>query len=270
MPLPLLLAPFTHAADYLVRFKEGAAAPATQQHGVSRIENFATIQSAGGASHPKFDYHSNELSLTVLSLSQAKALATHGSKSKHRHGKSKAQVETTAAAEATGEDEVGVQIKSKGRWFTFDDSEFHVWHGDFSEAEAKLLAQDAGVEMVEKDMVIRFPELEHYNNQTAMARKVMDLEQAYNLVDEHLSALEFKMASKKKVEENEAEVHIPNIDEKKSSSPHKSSKKTHLASEFVPPVTAEDIPGPNNAYTIQQRAPSWVCCLIRNWRSLFL
>lgn len=253
LPLPLLLVPFTHAADYLVRFKEGAA-PATQQHGVSRIENFATVQSAGGASHPKFDYHSNELALTVLSLSQAKALATHGGKNKHRHGKSKAQVETT---EVTGEDEAAVQIKSKGRWFTFDDSEFHVWHGDFSEAEAKLLAQDAGVEMVEKDMVIRFPELEHYNNQTAMARKVMNLEQAYDLVDEHLSALELKTASKKKVEENDAEVHIPNIDEKESSSPHKSSKKAHLASEFVQPVAAEDIPGPNNAYTIQQRAPSW-------------
>ncbi|KAF9137176.1 serine protease [Mortierella sp. GBA39] len=256
LPLPLLLVPFTHAADYLVRFKEGAAAPATQKNGVSRIETFATVQSAGGASQPRFDYHSNVLALTVLSLSQAKALATHSDKNKHRHGKSKAQVETTATAEATGEGDAAVQIKSKGRWFTFDDSEFHVWHGDFSEAEAKLLAQDAGVEMVEKDMVIRFPELEQYNSQTATAPKVMNLEQAYNLVDEHLSALELKTASKK-AREKDSEVHIPSIDEKESSPRHKSSKKMHLANEFVQPVTAKDIPGPNNAYTIQQGAPSW-------------
>ncbi|KAG9064101.1 serine protease [Linnemannia hyalina] len=255
LPLPLLLAPFTHAADYLVRFKEGTPAPVTQQNGISRIETFATVQSAGGASQPKFDYHSNVLALTVLSLSQAKALTTHGDKNKHRHGKSKAQVETTATAEATG-GETAVQIKSKGRWFTFDDSEFHVWHGDFSETEAKMLAQDAGVEMVEKDMVIRFPELEQYSNQTATALKIMNLERAYSLVDEHLSALELKTARKKAVEKD-AEVHIPNIDEKESSSRRKSSKKMHFASEFVQPVTAEDIPGPNNAYTIQQHAPSW-------------
>ncbi|KAF9547241.1 serine protease [Mortierella hygrophila] len=256
LPLPLLLVPFTHAADYLVRFKEGTPAPATQQNGVSRIETFSTVQPAGGASQPRFDYHSNVLALTVLSLSQAKALATHGDKSKQRHGKSKAQVETTATAEAIGEGEAAIQIKSKGRWFTFDDSEFHVWHGDFSEAEAKLLAQDAGVEMVEKDMVIRFPELEQYNNQAATAFKAMNLEQAYSLVDEHLSALELK-TTRKKAGEKDAEVHIPNIGEKESSSRHKSSKKVHLASELVQPVTAEDIPGPNNAYTIQQNAPSW-------------
>ncbi|KAF8932084.1 serine protease [Haplosporangium gracile] len=257
LPLPLLLVPFTHAADYLVRFKEGAA-PTTQQNGVSRIEHFATVQSAGGA-HPKFDYHSNELSLTVLSLSQAKALATHGGNSnKHRHGKSKAQVESTTTADETGEDRVATQIKSKGRWFTFDDSEFHIWHGDFSEAEAKLLARDAGVEMVEKDMVIRFPELEQYNDKTAMARKIMNLEQAYDLVDEHLSALELKASSKKKkVEESDAEVYIPNIDEKESLPRHTLGKKMHPVNEFMQPITVEDIPGPNNTYTIQQHAPSW-------------
>lgn len=269
LPLPLLLVPFAHAADYLVRFKEGAGAPAIQQNGVSRIENFVTVQSGGGASHPKFDYHSNELSLTFLSLSQAKTLAAHGGKNEHRHGKSKARIETTATAEVTGENEAAFQIKSKGRWFTFDDSEFHVWHGDFSEAEAKLLAQDAGVELVEKDIVIRFPELEQYNNQPVMARRVMNLEQAYDLVDEHLLALESKTASKK-VGENDAEVHLPNIDEKESSSPHKPSKKTHLASKFVQPVTTKDIPGPNNAYSIQQNAPSWVCCLSRYRGSVFL
>jgi hypothetical protein len=264
LPLPLLLVPFTHAADYLIRFKEGAA-PASQQPGISRIEHFASVQSAGA--HPKFDYHSNELSLTVLSISQAKALATHGGKNnKHRHGKSKAQVETAATGGAAGEEiaeeEAAVQIKSKGRWFTFDDTEFHVWHGDFSEAEAKLLAQDAGVEMVEKDVVIRFPELEQYNNQTAMARKVMNLDQAYDLVDEHISALELKSKKDKNKDKNDAMVHIPNVDEnEKLPSPRKSSKKAHQVNEFVQPITAEDIPGPNNAYTIQQRAPSWVSCL---------
>ncbi|KAG0276541.1 hypothetical protein BGZ95_007405 [Linnemannia exigua] len=261
-PLPLLLVPFTHAADYLVRFKEGQQQQ--QQHGVSRIEHFVSIQSAAAA-HPKFDYHSNELSLTVLSLSQAKALATHGGKNtKHRHGKSKAQVEaesTTTDSQKQADQDVAVQIKSKGRWFTFDDSEFHVWHGDFSEAEAELLAKDAGVEMLERDVVIRFPELEQYNNQTAMARKVMNLDQAYDLVDEHLTALEFKTRSKKqqqKNEEGDAEVHIPNIDEHESSSaPHKTKKKARPANEFVQPITAEDVPGPNGAYTVQQRAPSW-------------
>ncbi|KAF9081784.1 serine protease [Mortierella sp. AD031] len=232
LPLSLLLVPFTHAADYLVRFK-----------------NFANIQSSTKGSHLKFDYNSNELSLTVLSLSQANALATHGIKdNKRRHGKSKAQVE----------------IKSKGRWFTFDDSEFHVWHGEFSEAEAELLAQDAGVEMVEKDMVIRFPELEQYiNNQAAMVNKVMNLEQAYDLVDEHMSALELKKNKRllSEEDEDESEVYILNIDEKgESSSPHKTkktSKKVHQSNELVQPITAEDIPSPDGAYTIQQRAPSW-------------
>ncbi|KAF9900505.1 hypothetical protein EC991_007225 [Linnemannia zychae] len=261
LPLPLLLVPFTHAADYLVRFKEGASHQQQSQHGVSRIQHFANVQSASG--HPKFDYHSNELSLTVLSLSQAKALATHSGKSnKHRHGKSKAQVEADAITTTDAQeqaDEEAVQIKSKGRWFTFDDSEFHVWHGDFSEAEAELLAKDAGVEMLEKDVVIRFPELEQYNNQTAMARKIMNLDQAYDLVDEHLTAMELKSSPKKMHhEEGEAEVRIPNFDEhESSSSPRKSGKKAHQANEFVQPVTTEDIPGPNGAYTVQQRAPSW-------------
>ncbi|KAG0375449.1 Secreted subtilisin-like serine protease sub4 [Mortierella sp. AD032] len=265
LPLPLLLVPFTHAADYLIRFKEGQQ---QQQYSVSRIEHFANIQSAGAAgatAHPKFDYHSNELSLTVLSLSQAKALATHGGKNtKHRHGKSKAQVEaetTTTDAQKQADEDAAVQIKSKGRWFTFDDSEFHIWHGDFSEAEAELLADDAGVEMLEKDVVIRFPELEQYNNQTAMARKVMNLDQAYDIVDEHLTTFELKTLNKMQQqghEEGDAEVHIPNMDEHGSSSePHKSKKKAHPANEFMQPITAEDIAGPNGAYTIQQRAPSW-------------
>ncbi|KAG0284453.1 hypothetical protein BGZ96_011184 [Linnemannia gamsii] len=245
LPLPLLLAPFAHAADYLVRFREGAAS-ASQQQGVSRIESAGT--------HPKFDYHSNELSLTLLSPSQAKALVTHGGKNEHRHGKSKAQVEATASGAAAGE--TAVQIKSKGRWFTFDDSEFHVWHGDFSEAEAKLLAQDAGVEILEKDMVIRFPDLEQYN-QAAMARKVMNLEQAYDLVDEHISASELGSREVQRAN-NDAVVHIPNIDKNRElSSPHKTSKKMHLSNEIMKPISVEDIPGPNNAYTIQQNAPSW-------------
>lgn len=273
LPLPLLLAPFTLAADYLVRFKEGAAL-ASQQHGVSRIERFASVQSAGGA-RPKFDYHSDELSLTVLSLSQAKALAAHGGNDyKRRHSKSKAQVETTAteaaAREKVAEEEAAVQIKSKGRWFTFDDSEFHVWHGDFSEAEAELLAQDAGVEILEKDMVIRFPELEQYNNQTAMTRRVMNLEQAYDLVDEQISALELESKNDQSRDNDDAVVHIPNVDENEElPSSHKTSKKMRLANKFVQPITAEDIPGPNNAYTIQQRAPSWVSCLTHYSRSLF-
>ncbi|KAF9121833.1 hypothetical protein BGW39_010223 [Mortierella sp. 14UC] len=230
LPLPLLLVPFTHAADYLVRFKEGPNHHQQQQYGVSRIQQFANIQST--SAHPKFDYHSNELSLTVLSLSQAKVLAAHGGKNnKHRHGKSKAQVEaeaTTTADPQDQADEEAVQIKSKGRWFTFDDFEFHVWHGYFSEAEAELLAKDAGVEMLEKDVVIRFPELEQYNNQTAMARKVMNLGQAYDLVNEQLTALELKSVSKKKMQQQKHEE-----------------------------GDAEDIPGPNGAYTVQQNVPSW-------------
>jgi len=269
LPLPLLLVPFTHAADYLIRFKEGVVtASASNQHRVSRIENFISVQSKGGVS-PTFDYSSNELAITVLSLSQARALATHGKSTKHSH-KSKAQVETEAATALEDEEtEETIHIKSKGRWYTFDDTEFHVWHGDFTEAEAELLAKDAGVEVLEKDVEIRFPELEQYNSQTA-ARAVLDLEQAYDLVDEHLANLELKnTSSKKKLQQSdeESEVRIPNVDDNEDDSesenespPHKAktSKKAHTPTELVQPVTAKDIPGPNNAYTIQQRAPSWV------------
>ncbi|KAF9018208.1 serine protease [Haplosporangium bisporale] len=174
LPLPLLFVPFSQAAEYLVRFKEGIVVTSTgpiasNNPSISRLENFQNIHTAGqkGA---KFDYSSKELSLTVLSLSQATAIAHGGSYHPHRHGKSKAQIE---AMKAFGDDTEGasaaanaeaIEIKSKGRWFTFDDSEFHVWHGDFTEEEAALLANDAGVAIMERDLVIRFAELEKYNN----------------------------------------------------------------------------------------------------------
>ncbi|KAF9170242.1 hypothetical protein BGX21_008661 [Mortierella sp. AD011] len=87
---------------------------------------------------PIFDYNSNELSLTILSISQAKALA-HG-KGPYRHGESKTQVEAmkifkkwkTSGLES-------VQIVSNGCWFVFDDYGFHVWHGDFTEQETELV-----------------------------------------------------------------------------------------------------------------------------------
>ncbi|KAF9917956.1 hypothetical protein FBU30_000428 [Linnemannia zychae] len=251
LPLPLLLVPFTHAADYLVRFKEGANS-VNQPNEVSRIERFASVQSTGNA-YPKFDYNSNELSLTILSLTKAKALATHGKK-KH-HSKSKAQIETEAAASGEEADQDTVQIKSKGRWFTFDDSEFHVWHGDFSEAEAALLAQDPSVDLVEKDVIIRFPELEQYSNQTAMALKAKRLDQAFDIIDKQMSTVELKKSKAKASAEEEAEVRIPNINDK-DLSPHK-SKKVHQSNELIQPITMKDMPGPNGSYSVQQRAPSW-------------
>ncbi|KAG0044640.1 hypothetical protein BGZ83_010144 [Gryganskiella cystojenkinii] len=252
LPLPLLLVPFTNAVDYLVQFKEGAAA--LPQQSFSRIE---TLHSAGD-NHPKFDYNSKKLSLTVLSLTQAKALAH-----KSRHGKSKAQIETLETSEGSAAATEGtVKITSEGRWFTFDDSEFHVWHGDFTEEEAALLASDAGVELVEKDIAIRFAELERYNNQTLALEQ---LNEAYDRVDEQMINIGLKST---KTAEKESEVHIPNFDEDvndrdrhgpstRKHKSNKSGKKNHQVSDLISPVDVKDVAGPNNAYTIQQRAPSW-------------
>ncbi|KAF9371827.1 hypothetical protein CPC16_002822, partial [Podila verticillata] len=264
LPLPLLFVPFSQAAEYLVRFKEGIVVTSTgpiasNNPSISRLENFQNIHTAGqkGA---KFDYSSKELSLTVLSLSQATAIAHGGSYHPHRHGKSKAQIE---AMKAFGDDTEGasaaanaeaIEIKSKGRWFTFDDSEFHVWHGDFTEEEAALLANDAGVAIMERDLVIRFAELEKYNNSVEHEQ----LSEAYDRVEEMLaSELELKKKKSKVVEDDE--IHIPKFEdstERHGESTHKTSKKTATL-ELVSPTDAKDIAGPNNAYTIQQRAPSW-------------
>ncbi|KAF9351802.1 hypothetical protein BGX34_000365 [Mortierella sp. NVP85] len=250
LPFPLLLAPFTYAADYLVRFKEGTPAN-SQPAGVSRIQ---TYQGA----HPKFDYNAKELSLT-LSSSQPKDFA-HGHNAR-RHDKSKVQVETNATTdhETDSKQQEEIQIKSKGRWFTFGDTNFHVWHGDFSEQEAELLANDAGVELVEKDMVIRFAELEEYNNKTAMEAKVLRLEHAFDLLDEQMAARQELLARGLKSEED-SEVSIPNSgrkDQKESSTRKSKIDKSHEPKDYTPTVITEDVPGPNNAYTIQQRAPSW-------------
>ncbi|KAF9356073.1 hypothetical protein BGX26_005757 [Mortierella sp. AD094] len=252
LPLPLLLVPFTHAADYLIRFKEGSAA--THHHeGVSRIETFHTVKAQDA--HSTFDYNANELSLTVLSISQAKALA-HG-KNPHHHGKSKAQVEAIKTfEEGKTSDEESVQINSKGRWFTFDDSEFHVWHGDFTEQEAELLSSDAGVELMEKDIVIRFPELEQYNNKTAKDLKMMHLEQAFDRVEKQMAAVKLNAKKREQLEEEE-EVRIPNSREGSSSRKSKESKKIHHAKEYVPDVNTKDTPGQKNGYMVQQNAPSW-------------
>ncbi|KAG0290904.1 hypothetical protein BGZ98_003250 [Dissophora globulifera] len=245
LPLPLLLVPFVDAADYLVRFKEGAAAVNTEQTGVSRI------QTTSGP-HPKFDYGAKELSLT-LSLTDAAAIA-HGQKDGH-HNKSKAKLE---AIKTFGEDNTSpstisgttaTTIKSKGRWYTFDDAEFHIWHGEFSEEEAALLVKDASVDMLEKDIEIRFPELENFNkNKAAKAQKVKRLEQALNAVDEQLMELKSKEAA----EEGDSKVVIPVNDDPKGT-----GKKSHEAKEYMSAVTTKDVPGPNNAYMIQHDAGSW-------------
>lgn len=241
LPFPLLLAPLTRATDYLVRFKEGAPAN-SQPPGVSRIQ---TYQGA----HPKFDYNAKELSLTLHNA--------------HPHGKSKAQVETNAATDhdTDSKQQEEIHIKSKGRWFTFGDTNFHVWHGDFSEQEAKLLANDAGVELVEKDRVIRFAELEEYNNKTAMEAKVLRLEHAFDLLDEQMAAARQELMARDLKSEEDSEASIPNSgrkDQKESSTRKSKINKSHEAKDYIPTVIAEDVPGPNNAYTIQQRAPSWV------------
>ncbi|KAG0078981.1 hypothetical protein BGZ93_007740 [Podila epicladia] len=269
LPLPLLFVPFSQAAEYLVRFREGTVAtstgPSASKHpSISRLENFQNIHIAGqkGA---KFDYTSKELSLTVLSLSQATAIA-HGAGSHHthRHGKSKAQVEAMKAFDETTEgasaaaDAEAIEIKSKGRWYTFDDSEFHVWHGDFTEEEAALLVNDAGVDMMEKDLVIRFAELEKYSNQSLEHEQ---LSEAYDVIEQQMlaSELEELELKKKSKADEENDIRIPNFDkptERRGESTRKTNKKA-AAHELVSPIEVKDIPGPNNAYTIQQHAPSW-------------
>ncbi|CAO3574416.1 unnamed protein product [Mortierella alpina] len=287
LPLPLLLVPFTHGADYLVRFKEGpplvaAAGVNNPLHGVSRIESLYDKKGL----EPTFDYTSKELSLTVLSLSRAKALAHKALKQQqhHQHIQSKARVEAmntfdekdsgddtaTSPAPAAG-DSGSMKIKSKGRWFTFDDSDFHVWHGDFSEEEAKLLAGDAGVDLMEKDMVIRFPELEKYADHVAMADRVQRLEDALDVVDEQMMKASVEKRDSK-AHQGDDEVRIPDL--KKEANPNNrhreggeppnngrkgkgSTKKTRHSNGKVRPIDAKDTAGPNNAYMIQQRAPSW-------------
>ncbi|KAF9421668.1 hypothetical protein BGZ94_008765 [Podila epigama] len=270
LPLPFLFVPFAQAAEYLVRFKEGpSTGPNSASPGVSRLEKFQNIHIAGNHG-PKFDYSAKELSLTVLSPSQASAIA-HGSHSAHHHrsGKSKAQVEAVKAFDDNSEnnsihglsaaaDAEAIKIKSKGRWFTFDDSQFHIWHGDFTEEEAALLANDAGVEMMEKDLVIRFAELEKYANQN-QTLDIEHLHQAYDLVEEQM--FHKKPSSKKTTnaaqDDEDDEIHIPNFDDAAPrDSPHKSGRKGSRQ-ELISPITVSDIAGPNNAYTIQQRAPSW-------------
>ncbi|KAG0023437.1 hypothetical protein BGZ81_008113 [Podila clonocystis] len=261
LPLPLLFVPLSQAAEYLVRFREGTVATSNHQS-ISRLENFQNIHIAGqkGA---KFDYSSNELSLTVLSLSQATAIA-HGTGSRHthHHSKSKAQVEAMKAFDETTEgasaaaDAEAIEIKSKGRWYTFDDSEFHVWHGDFTEEEAALLANDAGVDMMERDLVIRFAELEKYSDQSLEHEQ---LSEAYDAIEKQMIASELELKKKNSKNENKNDIRIPNFDEpteRHGESTHKTNKKA-AAHELVSPVEAKDIAGPNNAYTIQQRAPSW-------------
>lgn len=262
LPLPLLFTPFSQAAEYLVRFREGTVttSAASNNPSISRLENFQNIHIAGQKG-VKFDYSSNELSLTVLSLSQATAIAHGGSHHPHSYSKSKTQVEAmkafgddTEGASATANTEA-IKIKSKGRWFTFDESEFHVWYGDFTEEEAALLASDAGVDMMERDLVIRFAELEKYNSSVEHKK----LSEAYDRVEEQILASELELKKKGKVGEKD-EIRIPNFGdstERHGESARKSSKKT-AAHDLVSPIEAKDIAGPNNAYTIQQRAPSWV------------
>ncbi|KAG0317770.1 hypothetical protein BG000_004429, partial [Podila horticola] len=269
LPLPLLFVPFSQAAEFLVRFREGSIATSTgptSHPSISRLENFQNIHIAGqkGA---KFDYTSKELSLTVLSLSQATAIA-HGAGSHraHRHVISKAQIEAMKASGETKEgasaaaDAEAIEIKSKGRWYTFDDSEFHVWHGEFTEEEAALLINDAGVDMMERDLVIRFAELEKYSN---LSLEHEQLSEAYDAIEEQMIAseleeLELKKKMTSKVGEDD-EIHIPNFGEpteRHRETTHKTNKKAG-AHDLVSPIEAKDIAGPNNAYTIQQRAPSW-------------
>src|SRR5690554_6608808 len=137
LPVPFLLASLVDAAEYLVRFKEGAAAD-SQPPDVSRIEvsHAGARSKSESSSHSKFDYNSNELFLT---FSQAHDRQSKGG----RNGKSKTKVETFKTFDIDNKNESGntspiadqdaIKIKSKGRWFTFDDSDFHIWHGDFTE-----------------------------------------------------------------------------------------------------------------------------------------
>lgn len=261
LPLPLLFVPFSQAAEYLVRFREGTVVTSTASSSpsISRLENFQNIHIAGQKA-AKFDYSSKELSLTVLSLSHATAIARGGSHHPHRHEKSKAQVEAmrafgndTGGASAAANAET-IEIKSKGRWFTFDDSEFHVWHGDFTEEEAALLANDAGVAMMERDLVIRFAELEKYNNSVEHEQ----LSKAYDRVEEMLAS-ESEPNEKGKVDKNN-KIRIPNSGdstERHGESTKKTGKKA-AAHELISSIETKDIEGPNSAYMVQQRAPSWV------------
>ncbi|KAF9555524.1 hypothetical protein BGW38_009244, partial [Lunasporangiospora selenospora] len=184
LPLPLLFVSVADAAEYLVRFKESAnlaSSVSTSSTGFphpashSRIESThrhqrnskpksswigkASLHSKqkeeeSNGSAPRFDYNSNELELTVLSPAKAANMVPHP------HNKSKARVEAITTFEQDGATSAAtkkperIQIKSKGRWFTFDDAAFHVWHGDFSEIEAELLANDEGVDVIEKDDIV--------------------------------------------------------------------------------------------------------------------
>ncbi|KAF9435630.1 hypothetical protein BGZ76_005861 [Entomortierella beljakovae] len=264
LPLPLFFAPFTQAADYLIRFKEGTNAGQQRQEGVSRLETFHSVAAQG--SGPSFDYNANKLSLTVLSLSQAKDLA----RGKHHNSKSKAQVD---GIKPTGEQGQSYQINSNGRWYTFDDNEFHIWHGDFTDEEVELLTNDAGVEMIEKDIVIQFPELQQYNDKMAKDRKVMQLNQALDDVEEQLN-LRAKTKKDALEEEEEQEVRIPNSHEnshknnknnnknKNKNKGKETSSKPQVAQEFVPEANSEDIAVQENGFTVQQNAPSWGLCRV--------
>ncbi|KAF8950322.1 hypothetical protein BGZ46_004599 [Entomortierella lignicola] len=253
LPLPLLFIPFTHAAGYLIRFKEGSATNTFYHHeGISRIETLHSIKTQ--STHSTFNYSSNELSLTVLPLTHIKALS-HG-KNPHHRGKSKAQIDDSKAFEyGTTAHQAPVKINSKGRWFTFNDDEFHVWHGDFTDEEAELLANDAGVELMEKDIVIQFPELEEYmNNKSTMDDKVMRLEQSLDEMEDQMAT---KMSNGTKSKEEEEKPTLPNTREGSSLHKDKETKKTHRTKDYVTDSDMKESPEEEDGFMVQKDAPSW-------------
>ncbi|KAG0252656.1 serine protease [Actinomortierella ambigua] len=274
----VLVAPLAHAGDYLVKFREGQVAAADFSH-ISRIQQFNSDYQAKGHQRNQFDYSSRELALTVLSVKQAAALSSKG-KSHAQVGPSAAGADVTVKASGSSstttssneDDKETTEIRSKGRWFTFDDHQLHVWHGDFSEDEVAFLASDPGVEIIEKDVEIGFADLSKAHSQADVGR----LEQIFN----HLSPdiHEFVELERRKApvvgisidddsNEKNKEVRIPGYDQdasrKKSSKkklpPKKVAVKRPSDFSMLQPnsINVKDTPGPDGAYMIQKNAPSW-------------
>ncbi|KAF9970598.1 hypothetical protein BGZ73_006664 [Actinomortierella ambigua] len=274
----LVAAPLAHAGDYLVKFREGQVGTADFKT-VSRIQQFNS--EAQGNQRNQFDYSSKELSLTVMSLARATALSAKGG-----NGKSHAQIGVASAAGTASsppskeDDEDTIEIQSKGRWFTFDDHELHVWHGDFSEEEAAILASDGGVEMIEKDVEIRLadwslpsrsrvvPNTEHLElTQEDLGQEMMqdfvDLERRKTAeVDED----DGEDDSDDHDKEHDRPVGIPGSGEdvshrkpkKKTPSKKVALKRPSDFAKLEPSnINLKDVPSPDGTYMIQKNSPSW-------------
>ncbi|KAG0224264.1 Secreted subtilisin-like serine protease sub4 [Actinomortierella wolfii] len=266
--LPIFLAaPLVHAGEYLVRFHEGPQTT-TESRPVTRIQQFISVQNgAKGHKRTQFDYSSNELKLTLLSISQAISTAG-GSPDNANVG-----VASLGSTTTVGEGSDQIEIRSMGRWFTFDDSHLHVWHGNFSDEEAALLAKDGGVDIIERDVEIRFAELEGARSKAT----VEHLEQVYKHLDQEMQAAAALERRKTKEEDKKLtnSGYYDDDDDGDDDDDDDDEKDSHHKKEKKPPkktipkpstdhshlepseINVKDILGPGGAYMIQRKAPSW-------------